>query len=95
MAFSNKFPKQNGHQILEFFHGLISSACEIVNALVLVDLRSGMLNRIEVRRVRLQEPERYIDSSDSLTDGSRLAACEIVHDHNIAGGRVRASCCSI
>lgn len=48
------------------------------------DLRKCLLDRIEVRRVRWQEPEPCTGGFDHLTDGGRLVTAEIIHDDDVA-----------
>src|SRR5882672_12124467 len=50
----------------------------------MLDLRKGLLDRIEVRRVGWQEPETRPCGFDRLTDRRRLVAAEIVHDDDVA-----------
>lgn len=51
----------------------------------MLDLGVGLLDRIEVRRVRRHEPEPCTGGLDGLADSDRLAAAKTIHDHNVAG----------
>ena len=50
----------------------------------MLDLGEGLLDGIEVGRVRRQEPEPGTGGSDDLADGSRFVTAEVVHDDDIA-----------
>jgi len=49
------------------------------------DLGEGLLDGIEVWRIRRQEQELGASLPDSLPDGLALMAAEVVHDHDVAG----------
>ena len=54
------------------------------NAHPVLDLGEGLLDRIEIRRVRRQEPEPCTRRLDSVADGFGLVACQVVHDDDIS-----------
>jgi hypothetical protein len=49
-----------------------------------LDLGEGLLDRIEIWRVRRQEPEPGAGRLDHLSDGDPLVGAEIVHDDDVA-----------
>ena len=50
-----------------------------------LDLGEGLLDRIEVRRVRRQEPQPRPGLADRSADGLALVAAEVVEDDEVAG----------
>lgn len=50
-----------------------------------LDLREGLLDRIEVRGVWWEIPEASTGCPDQLSDGVGFVSAEIVHDDDIAG----------
>ena len=54
-----------------------------------LDLGEGLLDGIEVGRVRRQIPEPGIGGADHLANGSGLVGAEIVHDDDVAGFEYR------
>ena len=53
------------------------------------DLGEGLLDRIEVRRVRRQEPQPRTGLADRPADGLALVAAEVVEDDEVAGPQRR------
>ena len=49
-----------------------------------LDLREGLLDWIEIRRVGRQEPEPGSGSIDCAADSLRLVAAKIIHDDDVA-----------
>ena len=47
------------------------------------DFGEGLLDRVEVRRVRRQVPEPGAGGSDHLADGGRLVGTEVVHNDDV------------
>lgn len=50
----------------------------------MLDFGEGLLDGVEVWRVRRQEPQPCSSGSDGCAHGFALVAAEIVHDHDIA-----------
>ena len=49
------------------------------------DLGEGLLDGIEVRRVRRKVPEPCASGADHLSNGGGLVGAEVIHDHDVAG----------
>jgi hypothetical protein len=63
--------------------GILDSAL-LSGAHPMLDLGEGLLDRIEIGRVRRQVPKPCAGSPDHAAEGCRLVAAEIVHD-DVAG----------
>ena len=59
-----------------------------------LDLGEGLFDGIEVGAVGRQEPEPGADGFDRVADALGFVTSQVVHDDDVAGFRVRTSCCS-
>src|SRR3546814_20801847 len=82
-----------GDEVADVAPGLLDGSLLCCSHPVL-DLGEGLLDGVEVGRVRRQEPEPGAGGADHMQDGDRLVGAAIVHDADVAGFEQigRASC---